>query len=101
MTYIGGVDQGFYFVSRIVPTTKYFETTNMTLPAAIKAQEQYFKEKKVEFVIYRTMGNLQIDNTNYRDYIKHKYLGENYHFIRAQMMNYEHIEWTYVLLQKN
>ena len=91
------LDGGFYTVSNILPSTKYFMRQNINYdryPIIIDEQNKIIKQKKVKFVIIREYyGNIDYHNTI-------PYLNENYDLIMEHEQLYEGMNFKYFLYSR-
>ncbi len=91
------LDGGFYTVSNILPSTKYFMRQNINYdryPIIIDEQNKIIKQKKVKFVIIREYyGNIDYHNTI-------PYLNENYVLIMEHEQLYEGMNFKYFLYSR-
>ena len=91
------LDGGFYTVSDILPTTKYFMRQNISYdryPIILDEQNKIIKEKKVQFVIIREYYG----NINYHETIP--YLNDNYILIDEKEQLYEGMSFKYFLYER-
>ena len=91
------MDGGFYTVSDILPTTKYFMRQNISYdryPIILDEQNKIIKEKKVQFVIIREYYG----NINYHETIP--YLNDNYILIDEKEQLYEGMSFKYFLYER-
>lgn len=91
------LDGGFYTVSNILPSTKYFMRQNIDYnryPIIINEQNKIIKEKSVKFVIIREyFGNIDYHNDI-------PYLNENYELVMEQEQLYEGMNFKYFLYSR-
>ena len=91
------LDGGFYTVSNILPSTKYFMRQNINYdryPIIIDEQNKIIKQKKVKFVIIREY----YENIDYHNTIP--YLNENYDLIMEHEQLYEGMNFKYFLYRR-
>lgn len=96
MLYYGGIDAGFYTISGILPSEKYFEKVNVSntvYPENIDSQNLVIQNKKVQFIVLRMECKEELS-------IEVPYLEENYELITTHTQEYENRMWKYVLYKR-
>jgi len=91
------LDGGFYTVSKLIPTTKYFMKQNIAherYPEILNEQNRIIRESDVEFVIIREYyGN--------KDYhLTIPYLNDNYDLLMQHSQIYEGMDFEYFLYKR-
>lgn len=91
------LDGGFYTVSNVLPSTKYFMRQNISYdryPNIMDAQNKIIKDSEVDYVIVREY----FDNEGYHNDIDA--LNENYNLISQKKQLYEGMSFEYFLYEK-
>lgn len=92
------LDGGFYTVTGILPTNKYFQKQNLPdkiFPDIIKEQNSIIKNSQVDFVVTRRKIS------SYDGFKFSPYLAKNYHEVARKNENYEEKRFQYILWEKN
>jgi len=87
----GHLDYGFYLAADILPNVRFFEKQNVNnerFPENQKKQDEYIKDKKVDFVV--------LEEKHYNSILE-----ENYHLVAVHLQTRDGAIEKYLLYQKN
>ena len=88
----GWLDCGFYMTTNTIPNVRYFERQNFQYskyPENMDSQNEYIKDKKVDFVIVAVRSD--------RDYPITEYLETNYEMVTSAKPDYDYAIEEFIL----
>lgn len=87
----GFLDGGFYFASRILPNTKYFEKQNAFIPGMREKLDEEIREQKFDYIVLRRGIHMKEINPNILNY---------YELVSSKKVQEREFFYTYLLYHK-